>query len=119
MSDLTPHGAGIALSPAEDGGYSLIALRLPEAPIAPPDLFRGITMSTATVLAETRARAAALGLRVALLAPTFDVDEAADLGRLWAALRAAPSLAPRTYAALAALIASPIDSLAHGLSALS
>jgi hypothetical protein len=63
-------------------------------------------MSTTTVLAETLTRAEALGLRVTSLAPTFDVDEAADLGRLWLALRAAPALAPRSYAALATLIGS-------------
>jgi hypothetical protein len=107
-------GRDVAISPAEDGGYSLIALRLPEEPDTPPDLFRGITMSTATVLAETRARAATLGLRMATLAPTFDVDEAADLGRLWQTLRAAPRLAPRSYAALAALIAAPATQLRDG-----
>lgn len=94
----------VSISPAEDGGYSLIGLRLPEKPPPLPDLFRGIRMSTPAVLAETLARAAALGLRVTMLAPTFDVDEAADLGRLWQALRVAPSLAPRSYAALAMLI---------------
>src|SRR5262249_3013322 len=49
----------IAIGPALDGGYYLIGLPLgPE----PPDLFTGIVMSTATVYAETVARAAALGL---------------------------------------------------------
>jgi uncharacterized protein len=94
----------VAISPAEDGGYSLIGLRLPETPAAPPDLFRGVHMSATETLAETLQRAAALGLSVTQLAPTFDVDEAADLGRLWLALRDAPALAPRSYAALAALV---------------
>jgi uncharacterized protein len=106
----------LAISAAEDGGYSLIAFALPDPPDAPPDLFRGITMSTATVLAETEARAAALGLRVARLEPTFDVDEVADLGRLWTALRATPSLAPRSYAALAGLIAAPLQRAEQGRS---
>ena len=87
-----------------DCGYSLIGLRLPADSAAPPDLYRGIRMSTSTVLAETLERAAALRLRVTLLDSTFDVDEAADLERLWLALRAMPTLAPRSYAALAALL---------------
>jgi rSAM/selenodomain-associated transferase 1 len=103
---------GVAISPAEDGGYSLIALHLPDAPAAPSDLFRGIQMSTPTVLAETLARAAALGLRVRRLETTFDVDEAADLGRLWLALRATPWLAPHSYAALVELIAAPVRDIA-------
>jgi rSAM/selenodomain-associated transferase 1 len=97
------HTYDVAISPAEDGGYSLIALRLPDPTTAPLDLFRGIQMSTPTVMKETFARAASLGLRVRLLATTFDVDEAADLERLWRALYAAPDLAPNTLAALSRL----------------
>src|SRR5262249_52492088 len=86
-------------------GYYLIGLPLtPE----PPDLFCGIVMSTATVYAETAARAAALGLTLTALAPTFDVDELADLARLWAVLAASSAdgplpPCPRTFAALKAL----------------
>ncbi|MFI5276117.1 MAG: TIGR04282 family arsenosugar biosynthesis glycosyltransferase [Ktedonobacterales bacterium] len=99
--------ADVALGPAEDGGYYLIALPLDRSPDAPPDLFRGIHMSTATVCAETLARAQALGLSTRLLAPTFDIDEAPDLARLWGALRHADErLAPRTRLALAALLPS-------------
>jgi rSAM/selenodomain-associated transferase 1 len=109
----------VALGPAEDGGYYLIGLRLDgsragsrerlacslDALDAPPDLFRGIGMSTATVCAETLERAHALGLAPTLLAPTFDVDEAPDLARLWDALRHADErLAPRTRLALAGLL---------------
>lgn len=97
--------ADVALGPAEDGGYYLIALPLDRPPVAPPDLFRGIRMSTATVCAETLARARALGLSTRLLAPTFDIDEAPDLARLWDALRHADErLALRTRLALAALL---------------
>lgn len=101
----------VALGPAEDGGYYLIGLWLDRQSItpsdAPPDLFRGIRMSTATVCAETLARARALGLSTTLLAPTFDIDEAPDLARLWDALRHADErLAPRTRLALAALLPS-------------
>ncbi|HZC07183.1 MAG TPA: TIGR04282 family arsenosugar biosynthesis glycosyltransferase [Ktedonobacterales bacterium] len=100
--------ADVALGPAEDGGYYLIGLTLDGCvggPDAPPDLFRGIRMSTATVCTETVDRAHALGLSTALLAPTFDIDEAPDLARLWDALRHADErLAPRTRLALAALL---------------
>lgn len=99
--------ADVVLGPAEDGGYYLIGLHLRASAhaLAPPDLFRGIQMSTSTVCAETLARAAALGLSTTLLAPTFDVDEAPDLTRLWDALRHAdPALAPRTWLALSRLL---------------
>jgi rSAM/selenodomain-associated transferase 1 len=90
----------VALGPAEDGGYYLVAV---QAAPAPPDLFRGIRMSTPHVLAETLRRADDLRLGVELLPATFDVDEAADLIRLARALErpgplAAPS--PHTHAAL-------------------
>jgi rSAM/selenodomain-associated transferase 1 len=89
---LTTHE--VVLGPADDGGYYLIGLHLwPE----PPDLFRGITMSTATVLAETLERAHARALAVAQLAPLFDVDEAEDLTRLATALTTGgPYQAPHT-----------------------
>lgn len=99
--------ADVALGPAEDGGYYLIGLSLDDSPGAPPDLFRGIRMSTATVCAETLARARALGLSTTLLAPTFDIDETPDLARLWDVLRHADDrLAPRTRLAMAALLPS-------------
>ena len=74
-------GADLALSPDLDGGYNLVALRRPA---------RGLfehAMSTATVLADTLANAARLGLRAALLEPGFDVDTAADLAQLARARR--------------------------------
>jgi hypothetical protein len=104
--------ADVALGPTEDGGYYLIGLTLDRRraghasqPDTPPDLFRGIRMSTATVCAETLARAHALGLSTTLLAPSFDIDEAPDLARLWDVLRHADErLAPRTRLALAGLL---------------
>jgi rSAM/selenodomain-associated transferase 1 len=71
----------LVLGPADDGGYSLIAMA------APHEVFAGVVMSTEHVLAQTVTLAAAQGLRVHLLASTFDVDEPADLPRLAAALR--------------------------------
>ena len=67
----------VVLGPAEDGGYYLIALRAPQ-----PTLFDGIAWSTASVLSQTLARAEALGLRVTLLPPCYDIDTWADLCRL-------------------------------------
>lgn len=70
-------GADLVLGPADDGGYYLIGLRSRQ-----PSLFEGIPWSTGQVLAETRRRADAAGLRTALLPAWFDVDTAADLDRL-------------------------------------
>lgn len=74
-------GADLALSPDLDGGYNLVALRRPA-----PGLFSH-AMSTATVLADTLANAARLGLRAALLEPGFDIDTAQDLAHLARARR--------------------------------
>lgn len=102
----------VALGPARDGGYYLLGQRrawhtASHAALWPADLFTGIQMSTATVCAETLARAEALGLRLAMLPTSFDVDEVSDLETLAAALRSAPSdgadLAPATLAALEAV----------------
>lgn len=66
----------VVLGPSADGGYYLVAMR------APHDVFTGIVMSTPHVLAQTRAKIAAAGLRVHLLPSSFDIDEAGDLDRL-------------------------------------
>lgn len=101
----------VALGPADDGGYYLIALRLcPE----PQDLFSGIRMSTPAVLEETLDRARKSQLSVALLEPTFDVDTAADLDRLRAALEANVALAPHTLATLRAL-EQPAPAMSRGV----
>jgi rSAM/selenodomain-associated transferase 1 len=76
----------LALSPDRDGGYNLIGLCAPE-----PDLFT-LPMSTGTVLEDTLAAAARLGLRVRLQEPAFDLDVLADL-RWLAALRGSPAQA--------------------------
>jgi rSAM/selenodomain-associated transferase 1 len=94
------------IGPAHDGGYYLLGQR---AHPHPADLFTGIPMSTSEVYVRTCARAEALGLEVATLPATFDVDEPADLAILRAALSDAPSVeaspAPATLAALEALTA--------------
>lgn len=91
--------ADVVVGPCEDGGYYLIGLRAPA-----PALFRDMPWSTATVLAETVARARDLGLRLALLPPWFDVDRGEDLARLRAEARARPEAfrPPRTLAFLEA-----------------
>jgi hypothetical protein len=103
----------VVIGPAEDGGYYLLGQRVQDAPI---DLFSGIAMSTATVCAETLARARAAGLSVAQTPATFDIDEADDLDRLRRALREAPSAladaAPATQALLSALPSLPPGALA-------
>ena len=74
----------LVLGPTEDGGYYLVGVRSPadSASPRPWEALAGVRMSTGTVLDEILARAAGLGLRTSLLAPTFDVDEVADLERL-------------------------------------
>ncbi|MHB1417133.1 MAG: TIGR04282 family arsenosugar biosynthesis glycosyltransferase [Chloroflexota bacterium] len=68
--------ADVVLGPADDGGYYLIGLRQAH------DLFRGIAWSTEKVLAQTLERAKELGLTVALLPRTFDVDDGEGLDKL-------------------------------------
>jgi rSAM/selenodomain-associated transferase 1 len=67
----------VVLIPAEDGGYVLIGARMPH-----PELFAGMTWSVPSVLAETRARIAARGLRSHELPPLWDIDTEDDLARM-------------------------------------
>jgi rSAM/selenodomain-associated transferase 1 len=70
-------GADVALAPAEDGGYGLIATTGHHAA-----LFRDMPWSTPEVAALTLERAAAAGLAVTVLRTIWDVDTPADLDRL-------------------------------------
>jgi rSAM/selenodomain-associated transferase 1 len=70
-------GADVVLIPAEDGGYVLIGMRAPHAP-----LFDAIAWGGDTVLAETRERIAALGLTAVELDTLWDVDTDADFARM-------------------------------------
>jgi uncharacterized protein len=76
-ADALRDGFDAAVIPAEDGGYVLIGLRRPQ-----PALFADMQWGTETVMAETRRRAAELGLAVRELAPLWDVDVPDDLERL-------------------------------------
>lgn len=63
--------------PALDGGYALVGLRRPSSV-----LFEAVAWSTPEVMAQTRARLAAAGLRAVELPPLADIDEPADLVHL-------------------------------------
>ncbi len=73
--------ADIAICPASDGGYCLLATNGHH-----PGIFQDIDWSTERVCEQTIAKAERLGLRVTLLPEWYDVDRAADLGRLVADL---------------------------------
>ncbi|HVS13943.1 MAG TPA: TIGR04282 family arsenosugar biosynthesis glycosyltransferase [Thermoanaerobaculia bacterium] len=92
-------GADVAIGPATDGGYYLLACR---AAALGPELFSGVDWSTDRVLDQTLERCARSSLRVALLEPESDVDTPADLERLLGELAAAPGRCPRTERLLAA-----------------
>jgi uncharacterized protein len=79
-------GHDVALGPAKDGGYYLIALSRPHL-----GLFERITWSTTVVFDQTRERAAELGLRLRVLPLWRDVDDIAGLRRLHADLAAGPA----------------------------
>lgn len=80
-SALIDHDA--VLIPAEDGGYVLIGLREP-LPGLFPQVFQGVSWSTARVMAETRERLQAAGARWTELPTLWDVDEPQDWLRLQA-----------------------------------
>lgn len=69
-------GEEAVFHPAEDGGYVLVGLRRPQAA-----LFEGIAWSTDAVMAQTRERAAAAGLRLREFETLWDLDLPADLAR--------------------------------------
>jgi len=85
FAELDDAAVDVVLGPCDDGGYYLVGLKR-----RCPALFRGIVMSTATVLEETLARAEQQGLRVACLPPWYDVDTFDDLARLKRELCATP-----------------------------
>ncbi|TPG72071.1 TIGR04282 family arsenosugar biosynthesis glycosyltransferase [Hymenobacter nivis] len=66
----------VVVGPADDGGYYLLGMNRLH-----PKLFANKAWSTATVLPDTLADAARLGLRVAQLPVLHDIDSAEDLAR--------------------------------------
>jgi glycosyltransferase A (GT-A) superfamily protein (DUF2064 family) len=93
------HDHDLAVGPASDGGYYLLALDRPR-----PELFEGVAWSTASVLADTFERAARLGLRVRLLRALTDIDTVADLRAEWPRLRAILQNRPALAATLGATL---------------
>jgi rSAM/selenodomain-associated transferase 1 len=90
VRDLASGQDVLVLGPATDGGYYLIGLNRPH-----DALFEDIPWSTATVMDETRRRAAERGIPAILLREWSDVDEVGDLQRL---LEAPGDVAPLTRA---------------------
>jgi rSAM/selenodomain-associated transferase 1 len=86
----------VAIGPARDGGYYLLALRRPE-----PELFRSIEWSTPAVLEETLRRAEAQGVSVAVLETLGDVDTLDDLRAEWDHLASLLARRPELRDALA------------------
>ncbi|HEX4211936.1 MAG TPA: TIGR04282 family arsenosugar biosynthesis glycosyltransferase [Candidatus Dormibacteraeota bacterium] len=70
------HDHDLVLGPTHDGGYSLIGMR------GWHDVLSGIVMSGRDVADRIRQRARTLRLRLATLAPIFDIDEREDLALL-------------------------------------
>jgi rSAM/selenodomain-associated transferase 1 len=70
-------GADAVLSPAEDGGYALIGVRL-----ASRALFDGVEWGSARVMAQTRRRLERLQWRWRELRTVWDVDRPEDVERL-------------------------------------
>ena len=85
-------GDVVVLGPTLDGGYYLIGACRPR-----PALFDWEQLDGVTICQQTLARAEAMGARVALLPPWYDVDTAGDLERLRDELRSYPSRAPHTF----------------------
>jgi rSAM/selenodomain-associated transferase 1 len=69
---------GAVFGPASDGGYYLVGIK--SARQAP--LFQNMTWSTATVMNETRRRAAEHGIAVEDVPEWYDVDDGPSLARL-------------------------------------
>lgn len=97
----------LVLARTLDGGYSLIGMR------GYHDLLSGVPMSTASVADDLAARAANLGLCLADLPVTFDVDEAADLALLHEELAPHGGNAPATWAAMERLGLVPLALARH------
>jgi uncharacterized protein len=74
-------GDRAVLGPSRDGGYYLLGLKAPHR-----RLFEDVAWSTERVAAQTRARAAEIGLPVHILPEWYDIDDAQSLQLLRAEL---------------------------------
>jgi uncharacterized protein len=88
------HDADVVIGRVHDGGYYLIGLR------GFHDVLTGVPMSTRNAADALVARAESMGLRVAEVPGTFDVDIEADLDLLIELLDDQPEAAPATSRAL-------------------
>jgi uncharacterized protein len=110
-------GDCVVLSPAFDGGYTLIGLSQPHA-----RLFKDIPWSTSTVYDLTVARANEIGVPVVTIPGWYDVDDAASLAMLeselagkplpFPASRGAPAPATRAFLASRASPAATVSGVA-------
>jgi hypothetical protein len=99
----------VVIGPTHDGGYYLVG-----ATASNPGLFTGDVMGTTSAFGALLARARALRLSVHLTDPFYDIDEAADLGRLAAELQRTPGKAPRTAEWLLAWRNAVLQSVRNG-----
>jgi glycosyltransferase A (GT-A) superfamily protein (DUF2064 family) len=84
----------VAMGRTLDGGYYLIGMR------GFHDVLTGVPMSTVSAADALAARARDLGLQLAELPVTFDIDEERDLDHLRRAVAPDGACAPATWAAL-------------------
>lgn len=88
--------ADVALGPAVDGGYYVLAARAVH-----PTLFRNMRWSTESVAAETLDRCRSLGLSTRTLPTWYDVDDMASLESLCSDMQRLPyTVAPHTRTVL-------------------
>jgi hypothetical protein len=99
----------VVIGPTHDGGYYLVG-----ATASHPGLFTGDVMGTNSAFEALLARARALQLSVHLTEPFYDIDEAADLGRLAAELQRTPGKAPKTAEWLRAQRSAAPQSVRNG-----
>ena len=113
-------GADVVLGPAADGGYYLLGVKQPYR-----RLFQEIAWSTNQVTEKTLERARELGLKVHVLAPWYDVDDAESLRLMEAeiTLRSCFNPALQPYEALSGrtslakrLVGTPLQVASHATS---
>jgi rSAM/selenodomain-associated transferase 1 len=101
--ELARPGDRVVIGPSDDGGYYLIGLKKLHRRI-----FEEIDWSTERVFAQTKQRAAEIGVEVCELGAGFDVDDRETLGRLCHELLGSKStedVAPNTKKFLSEIIA--------------
>lgn len=74
---LSSPGDRMSLGAVDNGGYYLIGLKS-----AHRDLFARISSNASNVVAHTRARAAEIGLKIEMMPPWYEVNDATTLDRL-------------------------------------